>query len=818
MQANPGVCYNAVTSLRLKGDEVTAPTAKMTQDTLRSRDKLLEKIQDRVLWLSMNMIHYANSVRPNPDGIKVGGHQASCASVMTILTSLFFDYMKPGDRIAIKPHASPVFHAIQFLLGNLDQEYLKTLREFHGLQAYPSRTKDPDPVDFSTGSVGLGAIAPNFAALTGQYMLSHQIGPSEAGQRYIALIGDAELDEGSVWETIVEPHLRDLPNVMWVVDLNRQSLDRVIPGIRVQLWREMFSANDWRVIDAKYGTRLQAAFAEPRGELLRECIDEMSNEAYQRLLRLPLGQLRESLSGYSRYPGDLRQLIARYDDQELQELLQNLGGHDFSLLRAAFSEADVAQQPSVVFAYTLKGWRLPVVGDPQNHSVVLSHQDMEKLREELGVAASDVWSGFDPGTPEGRTCIQIGGELRSRGGNPKSTQDLALPPTLGHEYGGQMSTQQALGRILSDIAWELPAVAKRIVTVSPDVASSTNLGGWINKVGVWNRRKGESLSDDGVARSLRWEEGPQGQHIELGICENNLFMLLGQLGLAFETSGELLFPIGTLYDPFICRAVETLLYNTYLGGRFMVVGTPSGISLSREGAVHQSILTPSVGLELPEIIYYEPCFAQELEWIVLYGLEQIRLRKQSFYLRLTTKRVDQGLLPLPEDAGLRELLRQQVLMGAYRLVDRSVEAEYQPGDNGVHIFATGPMVPEAVEASNLLKREGVLANVINVTSPDRLFRVFQESVSNAMGAKGPWASCLEEVLAPEERRAPLVTVLDGHPHVLAWLGGALGTRAFPLGVSQFGQSGSLRDLYREYQIDANSIMTACFAALEAEGE
>ncbi len=795
---------------------MVTPASDQAIGTLQGKDDMLARVQERLLWLSTQMIHHANSVRPNPDGIKVGGHQASCASVLTILTSLFFEYMQPGDRIAVKPHASPVFHAIQYLLGNLDQKYLKTLREFHGLQSYPSRTKDPDPVDFSTGSVGLGAIAPNFAALTERYILGHEWGRLEPKHKYIALIGDAELDEGSVWETIVEQHLHDLPNVLWVVDLNRQSLDRVIPGVRVQLWREMFSANGWRVIDAKYGSRLEAAFAQPKGHLLRQCIDDMSNEAYQRLLRLPSEALRELLPSYSDHSGDIRNLISQWNDEELRDTFQNLGGHDFTILRKAFSEADAARQPSVVFAYTLKGWRLPVIGDPQNHSVVLSQADMDGLRAGLGIDEEEVWSGFAPDSPEGRFCSEVGQRLRPRVSSRGPSDSARLPTSLGRTYQGKMSTQQAFGRILTDIAWELPEVAQRIVTASPDVASSTNLGGWINKVGVWSHQEKERLPEDGVARTLRWEESPQGQHIELGISENNLFMLLGQLGLAYEMSGELIFPIGTLYDPFVCRALEACLYNTYVGARFMVTGTPSGITLSREGGAHQSVITPSIGLEMPGITFCEPCFGQELEWIVLHGLEQIRLRKESFYLRLTTKRVDQGLFSLPEDDGQRELLRQQVLGGAYRLLDRSREPGYKPGENVVHIFSSGAMIPEAVEASGAIAREGVYANVINVTSSDLLFRRLQEWASMAMRGRGN-ADSIGDLLSPGERAAPVVTVLDGHPHTLAWIGGFLGARAFPLGVSDFGQSGALQDLYREHGIDVDSIMMACFGALETMG-
>ena len=783
------------------------------KETLRNRDELLGKIQERVLWLSMQMIHHANNVRENPDGMKVGGHQTSSASVVTILTSLLFEYMKAGDRLAVKPHASPVFHAIQFLLGNLDQDYLKTLRQFHGLQAYPSRTKDPDPVDFSTGSVGLGAIAPNFAALAEHYVRARISGDVEPPHRFIALVGDAELDEGSVWEAVVEPQLAKIPNILWVVDLNRQSLDRIIPGIRVQLWRAMFSANGWCVIDAKFGTRLEAAFQQPRGELLRECIDDMPNEAYQRLLRLPAGALREWLPRYSKHPKDLRTFIKQWDDQELRDLYQNLGGHDFATLRSAFSEADNAKQPCVVFAYTLKGWQLPSVGDPQNHQVLLTQEQMDTLQAELGV--TEVWPRFAQESQEGKVCKQRGEELRSGVRRSLTPPDLSIPPQLGRPYRGRMSTQQAFGLILVDVARDLPALAERIVTVSPDVASSTNLGGWINKVGVWTQTEGAPLPEDGIVRSLRWEETPRGQHIELGISEGNLFMSLGQLGLASEMTGELLFPIGTLYDPFVCRALESLLYNLYAGARFMIVGTPSGITLSAEGGAHQSFITPSIGIGMPEVSYYEPCFAQELEWIMLAGLEQIRRRECSSYLRLTTRRIDQSLFRLPEDVGLQEHLRRQVLTGAYRLRDLRGEAGYRPGDNVVHIMASGAVVPEALEASQLLQKEGVFANVVNVTSADLLFRRYQESVYALMGAHGDGTTFLADVIPQEERVVPIVTVIDGHPHALAWIGSALGTKVFPLGVSQFGQSGTMSDLYREYQMDAGSIAAASFELLEA---
>ena len=775
------------------------------------RDRILEEVQDRVLWLSIYMVDYANHVRPNPAGVKVGGHQASSASVATIMTYLYFEYMNPGDRISVKPHASPVYHAIQYLLGNLDSEYLKSLRGFHGLQAYPSRTKDPDGVDFSTGAVGLGAVAPNFAWLTEEYVRSHLKPDSGIDRRFFSLLGDAELDEGVVWEAIADPALTDINNVLWVIDLNRQSLDRIIPGIRVKVWREMFNANGWQVVDAKYGKRLQAAFAEPKGELLRQAIDDMSNDVYQRLLRVDAITLREWLPRTSHHPDDMAKFISRWDDQELQDLIRNLGGHDFAELRDAFAKIDLQAGPSVLFAYTLKGWKLPSIGDPQNHSVILNTEQLQQLREELGISEAQVTSRLDSNTPAGRLCLDTGYRLQLRKTDDKPPPDLNVPRTFGRSYSGKMSTQQIFGLVLTEISRSDPELYDSVVTVSPDVASSTNLGGWINKAGVWTRRATESMPEEEGVRALQWEESERGQHIELGISENNLFLCLGQLGLSFEMTGELLFPIGTLYDPFIRRGLDALMYSVYAGARFIVIGTPSGLTLGPEGGSHQSLVTTSIGVGLPELAFYEPCFGQELEWILLSALNKIRLREESSYLRLTTKRVDQSLFKPPSDPDALERLRQQVIAGAYRQVDRSSEPGYKPGSNVVHIVACGAMVPEAIEASRALLEEGVFANVINATGPGPLYASFHESVRSTM--KGEASSFLTDVVPLNERDAPLVTVADGHPLALAWLGSALGSPTYPLGVTRYGQSGSPPELYQEYEIDVPSIMAACFGAL-----
>ncbi len=761
--------------------------------------RVLDSIQRRVLWLAVRMVDHANHDRPAGE-VKVGGHQASSASMVGIMTALWFGHLTGDDKVAVKPHASPVYHAIKYLTGELDRSYLTRLREVGGLQAYPSRTKDPDVADFSTGSVGLGVVAPLFAAAARRYIEAHQGPMSEHPARFVALAGDAELDEGNVWEAIADPSLQGLGNVMWVVDTNRQSLDRVVPGQKIKKLMEFFDGAGWHVVEAKYGSRLQDAFARPDGDALRRHIDDMSNEEYQSLFAHRGGALRDRfLAGADPV---VRRLADDYDDEALVALVQNLGGHDLGALIDAYRSCDVVtDRPSVVFAYTVKGWGLPIAGDPLNHAALLSRTQIAELRSSLVLTADTEWDRFDPDSPEGLACAALGAEVNNRPPAPRPA--VAVPDSVGGDPGAAVvSTQETFGRLLVRLG-ELPEVAERMVTTSPDVSVSTNLGGWINKMGVFH----PELQQDylGEDRLLRWKQSSTGHHIELGISEMNLFLLLHALGLGHELHATHLLPIGTVYDPFVCRGLDALIYALYNGARFVVAGTPAGVTLAPEGGAHQSSITPSIGLELPGLTYAEPAYATALDWLLCDGLRRLSDPDgTSLYLRLSTRPIDQSGFAAARARRGDGLLRRDVLAGGYRL--------REPGDRPAEVVLVtcGPLVPEVLAAADRLDDEGLPALVLDLTSSDRLYREWRTGLRAATRGARTAAPThhLATLLAPHERHLPIVTVHDAASHHLAWIGGVFGARVLPVGVDEFGQSGSIADLHRIFDLTAEQVVNA----------
>ena len=756
----------------------------------------LGEIERQVLWLSTAIIHHANRVRPNPGGMKVGGHQASSASMVSIMTSLWFGHLRAQDRVSVKPHASPVLHAINYLLGELDESYLPTLRAFGGLQSYPSRVKDPDPVDYSTGSVGIGATAPIWGAVARRYLSNRFAGDTVAGGRQYSLLGDAELDEGAVWEAIVDPGVAELGEVVWVVDVNRQSLDRVVPLIAADRLRGMFTAAGWQVITLKYGRMLEELFTRPGGDTLRHRIDAMPNPEYQRLLRCDAAELRRRLpGGDEQRDSSIAALIAGLDDAALAAAVRNLGGHDLRSLDDAYRAIE-DDRPTLILAYTIKGYGLPIEGHPQNHSALLTVEQIKELAAHLGADADQPWRRPAPGSAAARLCAQTAERLKRPAIAPRKPPEV--PEDLGRTPTGVATTQAALGRALLDLTREAPDAAGRVVTVSPDVSSSTNLGGWVNKVGVWSARERTDWFADDAETILHWREKPTGQHIELGIAETNLVGLISELGATWSRWGQPLLPIGVLYDPFVERALEPWSFGIYAGGQSILVGTPSGVSLAPEGGAHQSVTTPSIGIEQPGCVSYEPAFALDTEWCLLASLARLgRPDGSSAYLRLSTRPVSQKLAGVPADPAARERRRRQVVAGAYPLLRAA-------GGPRLTIAAMGAVVPGALAAAERLAELGAPADVVCVTSPGLLFRALRAR----HGHDRTGETWILDQAFPAARAAPLVTVLDGHPHTLAFLATINHVPYAALGVAQFGQSGSVEDLYRYNGLDTDAIIRA----------
>ena len=561
----------------------------------------------------------------------------------------------------------------------------------------------------------------------------------------------------------------------------------------------MFEAAGWQVIPVRFGSLLEGIFKRHGGDALRERIVEMLNPEYQRLLRCSAVELRDRLPGTGSSGGAIVDLIATIDDETLLLAIRNLGGHDLSALRAAYAQIDDSR-PTAIMAYTIKGYGLPSEGHPQNHSSLLTLEQYDALAHRLGQSSSSPWQRFGAETAEGTLCIETAERLR------REPIQVVAPPAIPADFGrspsGTVTTQAALGRALLDLTRSAPEVARRVVTVSPDVSSSTNLAGWLNKVGVWSTTERQDWFSDDAETIMHWRERPSGQHIELGIAEVNLVSLIGELGATWSRWGQPLFPIGVLYDPFVERALEPWSYGIYAGGQSILVGTPSGVSLAPEGGAHESIKTPSIGLEQPNCISWEPAFAIEVEWTLLASMAQMgREGGKSAYLRLSTKPIDQQLAAVPEDAAARERRRRQVIAGGYVL--RSV-----PKPRAT-IVTMGAMVPEALDAANRLGELGTPVEVICVTSPGLLY----EAIQGRNGQEHDAETWILDQILPREKAAPMVTVLDGHPHTLAFLANVNQVTSRNLGVNHFGQAGGVEDVYRDHGIDTDSIIRAALDAI-----
>ncbi len=778
------------------------PTAEVAPDMPALA--ALAALERKILWLATWTIHNANHLRDSTDGLKVGGHQASSASIATIMTALYLHALRPEDRVAVKPHASPVFHAIQYLLGNQSLDQLQRFRGLGGAQSYPSRTKDSDDVDFSTGSVGLGVAQTLFSSLVQDYLRLKAWGTARPEGKMVALIGDAEMDEGNIFEALLEGWKHGLRNTWWVVDYNRQSLDAVV---REGLWAKfeaMFRNFGWDVVVLRHGRLQEAAFAEPGGERLREWIEACPNQLYSALTFGGGAAWRKRLQDELGDQGEVSALIGRRTDAELAALMGNLGGHDLPSLLDAFAAARRHDRPVCFICYTIKGFGLPLAGHKDNHAGLMNPAQVETLRAALGVRPGHEWDRFEGlAAPERLQAFLSAVPFNARGPRRFEAPRIPVPEALPVPVGREMSTQHGFGMLMHDLAKGDTELARRIVTTSPDVTVSTNLGAWVNRRGLFAREElADTFKTERIPSTFHWHFSRNGQHIELGIAEMNLFTMLSALGLSHSIHGERLLPIGTLYDPFIERGLDALNYACYQDARFILVATPSGISLAGEGGAHQSIATPLIGLAQDGLSSFEPAYVDELAVMLRWAFDHIQRPAGdvlapggSVYLRLST----------------RSLAQPQRQLSAATTADITAGAYWvrRPGPNAEVVIAyTGVVAPEAIAAVGLIAEDRRDVGLLAVTSADLLHIGWHRAQRAREDGHTDVVSHVETLLAAVPRQCGLVTVLDGHPATLAWLGSVGGHRTRALGVTKFGQTGTIGELYRVAGIDARSIALA----------
>lgn len=764
--------------------------------------RTLVELEQKVRWLASWMIHNANHLRPSKDGIKVGGHQASSSSISTIMTALYFKVLKPEDRVAVKPHASPNFHAIQYLLDREELGQLKNFRGFGGAQSYPSITKDKTEVDFSTGSVGLGVAATLFSSIVQDYVVDQGISESTVKGKMISILGDAELDEGNIYEALLEGWKKGLKNTWWIIDFNRQSLDAVINDDLYQRILDFFQSVGWDVVTLKYGKKQLKAFEGPCGKALKAWIDDCPNQLYSALMYKGGEAWRERLSQDLKGKKGASEFLNQYTDPELSELMSNLGGHDMETILEAFSAAD-DEKPKCFVAYTIKGYGLPLAGHKDNHAGMMTIDQMEQFKRDSNIDDGHEWDKFAGlSLPEDILSNALLDAPYNQRNQAEDIADVMPIDELKTPTGASSSTQVAFGKIMAQIAGSQSEFANRVVTTSPDVASSTNLGAWVNKRGVYHENETpDTFKQESIPSTLNWLQAPKGQHIELGIAESNLFSLLSSLGQAEKHFGSRLLPIGTVYDPFICRGLDAMNYACYQDARFILAATPSGITLAPEGGAHQSFNTQLIGMAQPNLYSFEPAYSDELAVVMQWSLSQMqRSNGRSVYLRLSTKPIEQPSRELDDQ------LKTGILKGAYWVK--------KPGKKASIVIAyMGVMAPEAKKAFETLQEEVPDAGLLAITSSDRLFEDWQQCKKQRQVGFTSNKSYIEELLSDVSSIGGIVTVVDGYPASLTWLGAVLGHKVESLGVNDFGQSGDSIDLYRQYRVDADAILDACALSL-----
>ena len=885
---------------------------------------LVDRIAYRAFVQTTKMIHEANRRSDKEKGDpKIGGHPAACSSCIHILAALHLVVRQAGDHLCCKPHAAPADHSLQLQLGLYrdhakgawmeDEEAKKVmwrLRKFpeHAgqpvFQSYHAES-DPDSINWlPSGSVGIPPVMSQYLALAYRYAEDHGLEvPKDA--HFWSLVGDSEFREGSLMEAMPDAAERELGNVTWIIDYNRQNLD----GTRIPNYRSMNGtdadriertaiANGWEVIQVRHGRLRRDAFKRRGGARLKSVLEnQFSDYEYQMFLWRRRGDL--SRARLLEFDPALKPLLADYSDDQVQAIFADLGGHDVQAMAEALlaSRRDTTR-PTIIIAHTVKGWGLEMYAAPGNHSALPGDEEMKRLIGQAGVTEDDPFALFPADSPEGqylagrRTELREGieaqlvlrdrnhekvvQEMKQAGSSiPESLEiDLTMFPMVHTQWmwgqlaaklvrlGNEQEGNKPGAPSLSDRDKMWATMADLILTMAPDVGTSTNVNPSMNEK-IYGPSPSAVLRDTLVIKEtgrpdLNPSEAAWTRHIRFEIAEANCMSAAGSFGKMGHHVGMPFLPMMTVYDFFIKRALDQFFYNLYYKAGFICVGTPSGVTLSPEGAQHSW----KSDIQIPNLVTWEPMYARELDWIMADTVGRHftgdNEGRQGVLIRCVTRAIQQSELlqrlrrhkkyktGLPEgtklsmeekpragavredlvetipDKELMELLRKDVLAGGYRLIDYRGYDDYEPGDNVVHLFVMGSLGTEAIKASDRLYKEGIYANVIVVTSQDLLLGNFghengYEHLRKGLHITGDLHVSRFEVEGSlhriANRRIPIVSACDGEPGLLDNIGSIVGVKQVPLAVRHFSKCGRPSEVFAYQHIDHEAVYQAAHRVL-----
>lgn len=880
--------------------------------------EILESIARRAHYLATQMIFQANHRTDKEKGDpKVGGHASACASALHIMGALHLIAKTGFDHIANKPHASPTDHSYNYLLdlflksdlSKLSLEEANTammsLRKYsHGepvFQSYHSTYDSDNHNFFPSGTVGIPPVEAGYLALAYRYAREHGYEVPDA--HFWAICGDSEFREGSMYEAVPDFAERELGSLTWILDYNRQSLDgqritnpEIMNGSDADRVERTMAANGWEVIQVRHGQKRLNIFKKPGGDVFKNFL-EKELEDYELQALLLVQDMKALKKGIAKEHPNMKKFLDGISDQELYEAIRDFGGHDMVLLAEAMSQSKKStRRPTIIIAHTLKGWGLRCAAQPGNHSQLPSEDELKELKAKQGITGDQLFERFAPATPEAKFLKERGEKLWSEIKAQQALKDQNqkfflekltewgdIPDSLdiNTKMTSYPHTQWMLGQLTAKLTrisntpldekkltekqkplsesekpFKLPG--ELLISMAPDVGTSTNLnpamdGKIFGAPVVMDLETDLGVKDHKLPDLVPGEEVTD-RFLRFEIAEGNVMSCVGAFGRMRDTLGIPLIPLMTVYDFFIKRAMDQYFYNLYWKSSFICVGTPSGVTLSPEGAQHGW----KSDIQIPNQITWEPFFCQELDWILCDAIKRHVMSnnagRSGVLLRLVTRGAEQkdmmhylkkqarfksGLegslarAEFPVNSGLNEeevatvddaqilrQVREEVLQGAYYLIDYRGYAGYEPGDNVVNIFAMGSLVTEGIKASETLLSHGIYANVIVVTSPDLLVGIQAHEndyayLKHGLGINSDlYLRKAEDVSAGDlitvaGKRVPVVSVHDGEAGLLDNIGSVIGVHQEACAVRKHSKSGRPSEIYAFHGIDADSVVEAC---------